>query len=340
MDIYSYLESSDIAEHCRKIGHIFTSSDMATIIDLSKKTLKEKHSAWREIISDYPDMPIKRGEHFDAHDSIHDFLRELISCEEKTLEELYKTTDKAIYRPYVWRDKYINSDIEYPENDNGSYSTFEKAWAEISDWKENYDNASIVTIKKEYLDDGDYIRAVINYKGEITNISTNLAEFNEFDHSDLWTRFADIPVPFEEGDLVEYDGKPYVVTYLPHWDKVRYEKLLSSEAGNNEIMLGNVHYLGSRGVFYYDHVPYYTLKFWHGKLEGDARFLWHLSSFIKKKDDNIHELTNLISTYCYYTAEDESASAYLDSYLEEREKEMNEDMNIETDDENEEDIIE
>ena len=45
MDIYGFMNSPDIAEHCRSIGHEFSPLDMAVLVAMSEKTIKEKHEA-------------------------------------------------------------------------------------------------------------------------------------------------------------------------------------------------------------------------------------------------------------------------------------------------------
>ena len=332
MDIYSYINSSDIADYCQKIGHIFSPLDMAVLVALSEKTMKEKHAAWQAIIANYPDMPIPKNPCFGAKESLHDYLRELITLEEnleeKMLAEHYQIGG-AVHRPCVWWNRYADSDIPYEDNKHGSFSTFEKAWKVIIGWKENYGGASSACISKEYIDNGYHIRARVDAAGEVLSISTNFNELNESCPDSLHEIFIHIPVPFEYGDLVEHDGKPCVLTYLPHWDKTKpgitYEEKVSGEKGDGSDMIGNVHYLGTRGIFYYNHVAFYNLKFWHGKIEGQDRFLKHLSGFIKQSDDNIHELTTLISAYCKYTAEAESENisgfnyGLIEKYLEKEE---------------------
>ena len=49
MNIYDFFKSPDIAAHCKKIGHEFNSLEMAVIVDISGKPLKDKFAAWREI---------------------------------------------------------------------------------------------------------------------------------------------------------------------------------------------------------------------------------------------------------------------------------------------------
>jgi hypothetical protein len=289
---------------------------MAVLVAVSDKTIKEKHSAWREIITDYPDMPIHGNDCFDAKESLRDYLRELIAWDEKIIAEFYKPNG-AVYRPYIYRERYVDSDIQYKDNDKGSFSTVEKAWEEINDWKENYSDASRAAINKEYIDDGRYIHARVNAAGEILSIYTNIPEFSESRPNSLSYIFINIPIPFQQGDLVERDGKPFVLTYLPHWRTekpgITYEELVSGKKGDGSDMHANVHYLGARGVFYYDHVPFYGLKLWHGELKGKERFLRHLSGFIKKYNNiNEHDLTSLISAYCKFTADAESA--YINRY--------------------------
>ena len=58
MNIYKYLRSPDIAEHCKDIGKTFSPLEMAIIIQMSNCTLAEKHEGYRQIISEYPDMQI------------------------------------------------------------------------------------------------------------------------------------------------------------------------------------------------------------------------------------------------------------------------------------------
>lgn len=58
MDIYSFLNSKDIAEHCRRLKKAWTPLQMALIISRSDRPVPDKHRAWRELISDCPDMPV------------------------------------------------------------------------------------------------------------------------------------------------------------------------------------------------------------------------------------------------------------------------------------------
>jgi hypothetical protein len=236
-------------------------------------------------------MPVQGNHNFNTRDSLHDFLHEYIAWNEKLIAEFHKS-DGAVYRPYVYWKCYVDSDELVKENYTGSFTAFEKAWGKINDWTENYQGASEAGIQKEYLDNDHYIHAKVNANGEIINIGTNI--YDEYPDC-LSYLYINIPVPFEQGDLLEYDGKPCVLTYLPKDD-----------------MHANIHYLGEKEIlFCYDHVPYYCLKLWHGELKGQNRFLRYLSLFLKKYSNvNIHDLTNIISGYCKFTAEAESTDIY------------------------------
>ena len=70
MNQYKYIESPENAAYCEKIGHVFSPLEMAVIIARNHKmTLVDRHTAWKEIMDDYPDMPIPASQGFEARDS-------------------------------------------------------------------------------------------------------------------------------------------------------------------------------------------------------------------------------------------------------------------------------
>lgn len=50
MDIYRFLNSPDIAAHCKKIGHVFEPIEMAVILYHSHRPFVERMGGHREII--------------------------------------------------------------------------------------------------------------------------------------------------------------------------------------------------------------------------------------------------------------------------------------------------
>jgi len=268
MNIYSYIISPDIADHCQKIGHVFNSLEMAVIIAISEKTIKEKHAAWREIIADYPDMPIHDSLNFDARKSLHDFLKELITWEEKCITDFYATGDDVVFRPRV-RSSY--------RSDYGCYRTVEKALEAIG----NIDTTELI-VDKETIGAPKYCEAHFNSDAEMIG----LYGYDDCP-GELRMIFIHIPVPFEKGDLLEHDGKPYVLEDLPHWFtdpniSVIYEKMLAGDADGTDMVAYT--YSLYRGQLARDHVPiYYYLKYFRGELQDKEKILHYVSSYLKGK---------------------------------------------------------
>ena len=96
IDITTFLNSKDIAEHWKKIGFLCTPVQAAYIIWQShEKSLQEKHEAWKELMETTPDCPFAEGrrkEHLKHNipealtDSLHAFLKAYMALEDKTLE--------------------------------------------------------------------------------------------------------------------------------------------------------------------------------------------------------------------------------------------------------------
>jgi len=120
MDIYSFIDSEEIAEHCRSIGQTWTPFEMAVIIGYSNCTVVDKHTAWRELIANYPDMPTLEHYNDDStpkfvnYDSFHKKLIETIEYEEQVAALFMKQEEEAKY-------KYLPN--------KPAFSTFEEAWA-------------------------------------------------------------------------------------------------------------------------------------------------------------------------------------------------------------------
>ncbi len=84
MDIYKFFNSRDVAEHCRSIGHRFNAVESAVMVSRSNShTMAEKLAAYREIIAEYPDMEIPKGNNHGYIPSFHKALEILIAHEER-----------------------------------------------------------------------------------------------------------------------------------------------------------------------------------------------------------------------------------------------------------------
>ena len=128
MDIYSYLNSRDVAEHCRKINKTWNPFEMAVIIGRSCRPAKDKRGAWRELIENYPDMSVCRGLELNTEnlnllrtrqdftdyndiifDSIHQKLIEIMNGDDNTLNKYFIWFYVDIPLPFKRGDILISS---------------------------------------------------------------------------------------------------------------------------------------------------------------------------------------------------------------------------------------
>lgn len=311
MNIYSFFDSPDIAAHCEKLAHEFNPLEMAVIVAISDKPMKEKHAAWRTIIAEYPDMPVPQSESFFAEKSLHEYLQKYIAREEKIMEDFY-AKDDAVYTYSVRQEFPLRKthSREWSNWDGGTFTTFSKAWAAIWDywWKE--DKVIEVSMRKRYLDTRENLIDVhLNTEGEILW----LFQYGEYgsDLDDLDMIFIHIPVPFEKGDLVEYNGEVYVLQNLPHWFEFQlynYENMVSGKCGDGGDMLFYGYYLCDRCNLHRTHRSYfYNLKFYTGKLEKHQRFLKVLSYYIKGKISD--DVAFLLDSFMKFKTEADSEYA-------------------------------
>ena len=97
MDIYSFINSRDVAAYCREIKKKWNPFEMAVIIGKSSYPMIKKHTAWREIISDYPDMPTPKNRYGKSAPSLHKELEKRITYHERLLAIFKANEQGAVY---------------------------------------------------------------------------------------------------------------------------------------------------------------------------------------------------------------------------------------------------
>ena len=114
MDIYSFIPSRDVAEHCRNINKTWNTFEMSVIIKACyTRSMPEKHAALQELIDRYPDMSVMlhdvdvRGEHEVHIESIHKKLAEIIELERRDPEH-HATPVKIGDNFFHWSLCYVN----------------------------------------------------------------------------------------------------------------------------------------------------------------------------------------------------------------------------------------
>lgn len=320
MDIYDFIPSPDVAAHCRKIGHHFGPLDMAVLIDMSDKTIRERHDAWRAIISDYPDMPIlKKIFSNELSYSLHECLREKIALEEKLLTDFLTPGDGVVYLGEIneaERGPYP-LDVRQPSKPflTGYFSSFEKALEQAKkDWEFWGAGMEYASILREVVDHEDKWQSVrVNRRGEV--VSVNLNSLSNQSKLILNMNFVNIPIPFEKGDIVTIDDEiPCVLYDMVHWhnnykDYASVERVSISDNGGGCFMLTEdgklTHVYGA---------PFLThrLRYYNDELKGWEQFLKYVSHYIKKEES----VDWLISAWhrFYIQAQLEEANSHSSSF--------------------------
>lgn len=310
MNIYDFFYSKDIAEHCQNIGHQFSPLDMTVITYLSKNPISAKHLMYRHIIAEYSDMPIHKSVNFDARDSLHDYLRELMEYEERGIQKVTTAEPGAVFRARVRCLVTFSGECDYREI-NGCFSTYEKAVAAVHEnWNWTEDKVRFSEISKEFINKGNSSRSVrLNENDEI--IELNYYEEDELDLPDMI--FFHLPVPFVKGDLVRFnsiysDDKPFVLDWLPHWldnDRRKYEDYVTGRRGDGSDMCAGVYYMAEGGLTRDDGPPYalWQMCYCEAELVGEDRFLKHLSQYTAQ---NIDAIDWLLAVYMKYHTEAEN----------------------------------
>jgi len=294
MDIFNYIHSPDVATHCKKIGHVFNPLEMAVIVAISDKTVKDKHAAWQQIITEYPDMSTYHEHYnFRAQKKLHDYLREFIACENNWLADFAMPAKNSVYRAcLVARGDYRPSEVI------GCYSTIKNTWEAVyktcggdsSDYR-------YVSIIKECLDNMDGEQKTVDFNFDREAIHAFGCGYGTTSDN-VWLDdvciYIYIPVPFEIGDLVEYKGRPLVLAH-------------SQQVGGFSVYDENayVYCIARDGTIDHDHVPYCKLQYYRDELRGRERFLKYLSDAFKSKHEHI-EIDWLLDAFLRFQAEAEN----------------------------------
>lgn len=294
MDIYSFLNSRDIAEHCRKIQKEWSPLEMALIISHSKRSVLDKHVAWRELISDYPDMmvpPIPECG-VNGFESLHTIILTQIDYEERILRSFMEQTPGAVYRHQIaWNREWQYSD--------SVYTSFEKAWADVIDsW--DRDEVSEILVEKILPDDGGRITVYFDYDQNVFRLDVWAPyEIAGPDDSEV-TYFledmccADIPVPFQLGDVLTIPKKLrwendqiFVLKPPDERAKKRYAKM--KELPYYEDLDVNTDWgytVSDAGILYGDHIGGADcFEYYRGKYEGPVRLLHYVGLYLKGELD-------------------------------------------------------
>lgn len=305
MDIYSYINSKAIADHCRKINHIFSPLDTAYLIYASQShTLPEKYEAWNELIETMPDMELK-GRRWTPHfDSLHEFLKQHMQIQRKYIDMFYQNEPDCIYSYEV----LYSGDERYCEDDR-IYSNFASCYdalkADIDDlvgfYTERKSEIDVLDIRvtKRWINNAQdessrSIKLCIDYNNAPVEIRDTFSVISDDDY-DILNAFEglwpEIPTPFRKGDIlidnISYlsDKIPFVLEDIPYWDEDgQHQKVVNflREEGDSSDLITSIYGIDKDGSIWHGHGPsYLNLEYCDKPLEGTERILTAISNHLK-----------------------------------------------------------
>lgn len=302
MDIYNYINSRDVAQHCREINKVWTPFEMAVLISQSNRPISEKHTAWCELMNEYPDMPTKENHMYNSYESFHEKLLKLIDYENQTLALFMKSEPGAVYAYTLWWNG------KYHSYTKSVYSTYDKALATVREgWERG--EASEIVISKIFPDDMGRINAYVDYDGNVYSIYSIFDEQSGIDSVDVfYAQYIDIPVPFKRGDILTASPDPlgdnkkaiFVLDCIDRDNPVSFARHL--DHGDATDMAGWGFFVDENGILYGDHIMSYDcFVYFNGKLEGKDALLHYVNLFINDKIG----LSGLLTMQCRILLEEQ-----------------------------------
>lgn len=238
--IYAFINSEDVARHCREIGHRFTPIQSAYLIDHSyRHTLGEKHRAFQWITEHMQDEEMLFGSEGRAAvregrkpETLHCFLEKYMHLQKRCLDEFFDVSESCVYKCSVYEsdcdcgiyegvcesdcDRGIYESVLDPaeeygngrkwfEQQEGYYKTAEEALYAVSADRDRKDRNERVRVCKHYINQAQRcISVIFNPDKAVTEIEYVSGMSDE--ESDIMLRLEEVcfvcPVPFQKGDIV------------------------------------------------------------------------------------------------------------------------------------------
>ena len=200
MNIYHFIDSNAIREHCRKIGHIFTPVEQAYLVYGSQRhTQKEKHNALREIIDNTKDykLPNRIKERNCIYEdfTFHEYLNALIEDDNTVYQKFLLKEENAVYMFFTQPECAENCHI---------FSEFDKCYEDaLNMWREGC--IEKIHITKMYFGRRGMIFSTFNDKQELLGIGYNSLDY-DMEKEDMLAYFQslwlNVPTPFKKGDVL------------------------------------------------------------------------------------------------------------------------------------------
>lgn len=315
--VYGFMNSEDIAMHCREIRHRFTLLQSVYLISRSySHTLEEKQRAFRRIMDDMPDEELEfegrtaavidgkidKKNLFPYKVSLKCYLEKYMSLQNRCLGEFFDAGEGGFYEYSLYA-----VDIEESIPGEKRYVRYEwfqqdKYYKTAKDLLEDVepdaicDDMSRIKVCKRYPGkEQRCIGVIFNCDKEAVDIDCDSGM--SYEESDIMWKLADVcfvcPVPFEKGDVVcaspAYGSKDGPFVYLRTWyegmNEEKRKKYLKSASSVDMTADGYFqrHGTGSAdGQIYWECMhDYLSLEYYRGSYGGNKRILKTVSNFLK-----------------------------------------------------------
>lgn len=184
MNIYDFISSPDVAEHCRRLGHVFNPIESAVIIDRSRQPLTKKLVTYRRLLRQ-PDMRLTS---FDT--TLHAYLVALIGYTERKMHEFMQNKSG--------RRIYSLSSISLGHIPCGN--SFDTADGLLSEILPLWDAGRIAAVRVCKKEGGRQSFADFDRDGQM--LWTDALDGGEGHPGALCELKVDIPTPFKPNDIV------------------------------------------------------------------------------------------------------------------------------------------
>ena len=193
LDIYKYISSPDDADYWRKSGKTFSPLEMAVIVNRSSCTIKQKHEAFRIILSEYEDewVTSPKFEFPGLKVSLHKALTHIIEDEQQKTDAFLMTDPDSVFQlAYHVKGKIRYERAEYRGR---VFSSFENAIEDLRTKEADNDSGEVRFYKvyKYFVDDIRYEECCIDLNGDILHADW-LSSYNQYGYhffEDCWSGF-------------------------------------------------------------------------------------------------------------------------------------------------------
>ena len=194
-DSCDYMSSRETQEYWKKTGYTPSAAEATWLIKQDKDlTLKEKHKAWKDILTNMPDCAFdSHGTYDEANiNSVHNFLSEYMALENRLLERFHKKESNAVYTYKVWCDE----DGDWFGGDGPLYVDLNEALAEFQNDADLCPKLALFT-KVYFGAEHQRIYIYMCPDGAVTNVAADLIDLEEKEYKIFYEIFFGMNLVFE-----------------------------------------------------------------------------------------------------------------------------------------------